>query len=109
MNVLHIAAELGVQWLYIRDNSKLVINRVTGESNCRDPRIAAYHQRVRRLEDKFNGFELHHILRCDNEVINTLTRLGSNHGHPPPGVFIQDLIEPSIRLDEDDPTPVSGT
>jgi hypothetical protein len=34
-----------------------------GESNYRDSRMAAYRHEVRRLEEKFNNFELHHILR----------------------------------------------
>jgi ribonuclease HI len=57
-----IASELGVQRLYIRSDSELVINQVIGESNCHDPRMMTYHHEVRNLEEKFNGFELHHIL-----------------------------------------------
>jgi hypothetical protein len=34
-----------------------------GESNCYDTRMAAYQHEVRRLEEKFDGFQLHHILR----------------------------------------------
>jgi hypothetical protein len=33
--------------------------------------MAAYHQEVRNLEEKFDGFELHHILPHDNEVAVT--------------------------------------
>jgi hypothetical protein len=44
-----------------------------GESNCCDSRIVAYHQEVRKLEEKFDGFKLHHILRRDNEAADTLT------------------------------------
>jgi hypothetical protein len=61
------------------------------------------------LEEKFNSFELHHILRRDNEAVDALTQLGSSHKQAPSGVFIQDLIKPSIRLDEDNPTPTLGT
>jgi hypothetical protein len=39
---MRIAVELGVQWLYIHDNSKHVINQVMGQSNCHDSRMAAY-------------------------------------------------------------------
>jgi hypothetical protein len=42
-----------------------------GESNCCDSCMAAYGQEVRKLE-KFNGFELHYILRRDNEAADTL-------------------------------------
>jgi ribonuclease HI len=63
VNVLRITAKLRVQWLYIQGDFELVINQVMGESNCRDSRMAAYRQEVRRLEEKFDGFEFHHILR----------------------------------------------
>jgi ribonuclease HI len=62
VNCLCITAELRIQQLYIRGDSKLIINQVMGESNCHDSRMAAYRQEVRRLEKKFDGFELHHIL-----------------------------------------------
>jgi hypothetical protein len=58
---------------------------------------------------KFNSFELHHILQHDNAAADALTQLGSSHEQPPPGVFVQDLIKSSIRLDEDNSTPVLGT
>jgi ribonuclease HI len=63
INGLLIAAKLGIQQLYIRGDSELVVNQFMGESNCRDPRMAAYRQEARKLEEKFDGFELHHILR----------------------------------------------
>jgi hypothetical protein len=51
-----------VQRLYIRGDSKLVFNRVMGELNYRDFCMVAYRQEVRRLEERFDGFELNHIL-----------------------------------------------
>jgi ribonuclease HI len=42
VNGLHIAVKLGVQWLYIRGDSDLVVNQVMGESNCRDSCMAVY-------------------------------------------------------------------
>jgi hypothetical protein len=45
------------------DSSKLIINQDMGESNYHDSCMAAYRQEVRKLEEKFDGFELHHIPR----------------------------------------------
>jgi ribonuclease HI len=73
INSLCIATKLGVQRLYIHGDSELVTNQVMGESNCHDSRMAAYSQEVRKLEEKFNGFELHHILRRDNEVADAVS------------------------------------
>jgi ribonuclease HI len=109
VNGLHIAVELGFQQLYIYGDSQLVINQVMGESNCHDSHMAAYQQEVRKLEEKFNGFELHHILRRDNEAVDALVWLGSSHEPTPPGVFTQDLFKSSIRLEEDVPICSPGT
>jgi ribonuclease HI len=82
VNGLRIAAELRVQWLYIRGDSELIINQVMGESHCRDPCMAAYRQEVRRLEEKFDGFEIRHILRRDNKATYALAWLGSSWESP---------------------------
>jgi ribonuclease HI len=63
VNGLRIAAEIRVQRRYILEDSKLIINQVMGESNCRDSCVEAYWQEVRRLEEKFDAFELHNIVR----------------------------------------------
>jgi ribonuclease HI len=63
VNGLHNVVELGVQRIYIRGDFELVVNQVMGESNYHDSRMAAYRQEIRKLEEKFNGFKLHHILQ----------------------------------------------
>jgi hypothetical protein len=63
--------------------------------------MAAYRQEFRKLEEIFNGIELHHILRRDNKVIDALAQLRSSHEPHPSGVFTHDLFNPSIQLEED--------
>jgi ribonuclease HI len=100
VNGLCIATELGVQWLYIHDDFELIVNQIRGESNYHDSRRAAYRQEARKMEEKFGGFKLHHILWWDNEVAKALAWLGSSHEPPPQGVFLHDLFKPSIWLEE---------
>ena len=52
---LRIAIELGVKRLDVRGDSQLVIDHVMKESSCHDPKMEAYCDAVRRLEDKFDG------------------------------------------------------
>jgi ribonuclease HI len=101
VNDLCIATELGVPQLYICGDSELVVNQVMGKSNYHDSCIVAYRQEVRRLEEKFDGFKLHHILRQDNEAADALARLGLSREPHPSGMFMQALFKPSIRLEED--------
>jgi hypothetical protein len=50
VNGLHIAIELGVRRLDARGDSQLVIDQVMKNSHCRDPKMEAYCDEVRRLE-----------------------------------------------------------
>jgi hypothetical protein len=61
VNGLRIAIELGVRRLDARGDSQLVIDQVMKNSHCRDPKMEAYCDEVRRLEDKFYGLELNHV------------------------------------------------
>jgi hypothetical protein len=57
VNGLRIAIELGVRRLDARGDSQLVIDQVIKNSHCRDPKMEAYCDEVRRLEDKFYGLD----------------------------------------------------
>jgi ribonuclease HI len=65
---LRITIELGVRHLDVRGDSQLVIDQVMKSSSCRDPKMEAYCEGVRRLEDKFHSLELNHIARRYNEA-----------------------------------------
>jgi hypothetical protein len=56
-----------------------------------------YVQEVRKLESKFSGLEVHHVLREHNVGADTLSKLGSTRAQVPPGVFVQELRQPSIK------------
>jgi ribonuclease HI len=96
VNGLHIAIQLGIRRLDVRDDSQLVINQVMKESSCHDPKMVAYCQVVRRLEDKFDGLELNHIVRRYNEEADQLAKIASRREAVPIGVFANDLYKPSV-------------
>ena len=48
------------------------------ESSYHDIKMVAYCQEVHQLEDKFDGLELNHILRCLNEVADALAKAASD-------------------------------
>ena len=98
INGLCIAIELGATWLYVRDNSELVVDQVMKESSCKSPLMAAYCQEVRKLEDKFQGIELHHVPQKDNDASDFLTKLATRQVPSLDGVVINDLHEPSTRM-----------
>jgi ribonuclease HI/transposase InsO family protein len=100
VNGLRIAIELGVRRLDARGDSQLVIDQVMKNSHCRDPKMEAYCDEVRRLEDKFFGLELNHIARWYNETADELAKIASGRTTVPPDVFSRDLHQPSVKTDD---------
>jgi ribonuclease HI len=100
VNGLLIAIELGVRCLDARGDSQLVIDQVMKNSHCRDPKMEAYCDEVRRLEDKFYGLELNHIARRYNETADELAKIASGQTTVPPDVFSRDLHQPSVKTDD---------
>jgi ribonuclease HI len=100
VNGLRIAVELGVRSLDARGDSQLVIDQVMKNSHCRDRKMEAYYDKVRRLEDKFYGLELNHIARRYNETADELAKIASGRTTIPPNVFCMDIHQPSVKLDD---------
>jgi ribonuclease HI len=109
VNGLRIAIELGVRRLDAHGDSQLVIDQVMKNSHCRDPKMEAYCDEVRSLEDKFYGLELNHIARRYNETADELAKIASGRTTVPPDVFSRDLHQPSVKTnDTPEPEKVSA-
>jgi ribonuclease HI/transposase InsO family protein len=108
VNGLRITIELGVRRLDARGDSQLVIDQVMKNSHCRDRKMEAYCDEVRRLEDKFYGLELNHIARRYNETADELAKIASGQTTVPPDVFSRDIPQPSVKID-DTPQPVEAS
>jgi ribonuclease HI len=100
VNGLRIAVELGVRCLDAQGDSQLVIDQVMKNSHCRDQKMEAYCDEVRRLEDKFHGLELNHIARRYNETADELAKIASGRTTVPLDVFSRDIYQPSVKLDD---------
>ena len=70
------------------------------ESSYKSPLMAAYYQEVHKLEDRFQGIELHHVPQKDNDAADFLAKLAARWVPSPDGVFINDLHEPSTHVQE---------
>ncbi|XP_034604578.1 uncharacterized protein [Setaria viridis] len=62
--------------------------------------MVAYCNKVCKLEDKFNGLELNHVVRRFNEATDELMKAASGRKPVPDSVFIRDQYKPSIRHKE---------
>jgi hypothetical protein len=74
-----------------------VIDQVMKSSSCRDPKMEAYYEEVRHLEDKFHDLELNHVARRYNEDADKLVKIASSQTTVPPDIFVRDLHQPSIN------------
>jgi ribonuclease HI len=100
VNGLRIAIEIGVRRLDARGDSQLVIDQVMKNSHCRDPKMEAYYDEVRCLEDKFYGLELNHIAQRYNETADELAKIASGRTTVPLDIFSRDLHQPSVKIDD---------
>ncbi|XP_014660691.1 uncharacterized protein LOC106804342 [Setaria italica] len=62
--------------------------------------MAAYCNKVHKIEDKFDRLELNHVARHFNKVADELAKTASGRKPIPDGVFISDQYMPSIRYKE---------
>nr|AAX92783.1 retrotransposon protein, putative, Ty3-gypsy sub-class [Oryza sativa Japonica Group]ABA93327.1 retrotransposon protein, putative, Ty3-gypsy subclass [Oryza sativa Japonica Group] len=97
---LRIAISLGIRRLIVCGDSQLVVNQVMKEWSCLDDNMTAYRQEVRKLEDKFDGLELTHVLRHNNEAADRLANFGSKREAAPSDVFVEHLYEPTVPRKE---------
>ncbi|XP_066333579.1 uncharacterized protein [Miscanthus floridulus] len=79
----------------------LVINQLNKDWSYSSEKMDAYYAEIRKLEEKFYGVEYHHVVRDQNQLADHLSKLGSSRATIPPGVFVQDLLAPSIKEDKE--------
>jgi hypothetical protein len=79
------------------------------DKNCVDPKMAAYSQVVRDLEDMFHGLELHHVLRDYNKAADVLTKTTSSRSSMPHGVFASDQHASSVCAEGEKPPEEGGS
>ena len=59
----------------------------------------AYCKVIKKLEGKFYGIKYTHVVWDKKQAADALSKLGSSRTKVPHGVFVQDLLTPSIKED----------
>jgi ribonuclease HI len=98
---VRIAVELGVKCLHVYGDSALFINQLNKDWDMTSEKIDAYCKEIRKLEGKIYGIEYTHVIQDKNQAADELSKLGSSRAKVPHGIFIQDLVKPSIKEEED--------
>jgi ribonuclease HI/transposase InsO family protein len=95
---LRAAASLGIRRLLVKGDSQLVVNQVGKEYQCSDPMMAAYLAEVRKMERRFDGLELRHVLRRENQLADELARAASARAPLPVAAFEERLNIPTVSV-----------
>jgi ribonuclease HI len=93
---LNIAVSLGVKKLMVYGDSLVVISQMNKDWDCSIDSLGKYCAAAPKLEGKFEGLEFHHVERDRNGAADALSKLGSSRAQTPPGIFVQEISQPSI-------------
>jgi ribonuclease HI len=100
LHELRLAVSLGIKRLLVYNDPLLVLQQVNKEWDVIKDTIDAYVAKIRKLESKFSGLEIHHVIRNNNVGADVLSKLGSDRANVPPGVFVHALHHPSIKTSD---------
>jgi hypothetical protein len=93
---LRAATGLGIKHLVVRGNSQLVIRQVTKEYGS--PQMGAYVDKVRKLEQHFDGIEMESIPRGENFIADKLSKIATRRGPISHGVFVERLTRSLVEI-----------
>jgi ribonuclease HI len=97
LHELRLAVSLGIKRLLVYGDSLLVLQQVNKEWDVNKDTMNAYVTEICKLENKFSGLEIHHVIRDNNVGADVLSKLRSDRANVPPGVFVHELHHPSIK------------
>ena len=94
---LNVAKEIGIRRIECFGDSDLVVQQVSGNWDALDANMALYRFHAQKISGFFEGCELTHIPRAENEAVDVLSKLGSSRDPIPPGIALEHLRKPSIK------------
>jgi ribonuclease HI len=94
---LRLAVSLSIKRLLIFGDSLLVVQQVNKEWDINKDTMDTYVMEIHKLEKKFSGLKIHHVVRDNNVGADVLSKLGFDRANVPPRVFVHELHHPSIR------------
>jgi ribonuclease HI len=96
---LNITVSLSVKKLMVYGDSLVVISQINKDWDCSANSMGKYCVAIRKLKDRFEGLEFHHVERDHNAAADALSKLGSSQAQVPPGIFVQEISRLSIASD----------
>jgi ribonuclease HI len=88
LNGLNIVVSLGIKRLMVYGDSLSVISKVNKNWDCSIDSMSSSFAAVRKIKDKVERIEFHHVERDHNMAADALSKLGSRRAQASPDVFI---------------------
>ena len=74
---LQLAHKMGVHYLEVYGDSKLIVNQVKEEYEVRHKDLVPYYHTIIKMANLFYGFYISHVSRSQNTRANTLAALAA--------------------------------
>src|SRR3954470_714861 len=94
---MRMAKTCGATRLIIYGDSNLVVQQAMRDCDAVAENMMAYQKLYNTLEGGFDSCELNYVSRANNTEANELANIGSTPGTVPPGVFLEIIIQRSIK------------
>jgi ribonuclease HI len=94
---MKMAKACGATRLKIFGDSNLVVQQVMNRCNTINDNMLAYKNLYHYLEGTFDGYEVSHVSKNNNEEADNLANIGSQCLPVPSGVFWEEIVERSIK------------
>ncbi|XP_051197411.1 uncharacterized protein [Lolium perenne] len=95
---MRIAKEMGATRLRCFGDSNLVASQTSGTCDTTDANMIAYKRAVDQASASFAGHVVQWVNRRKNGEADALSRLGSKRQPSLPGIFLDILTHPSVRV-----------
>jgi hypothetical protein len=95
---MHMAKACGATRIKIHGDSNLIAQQVMKECDATCANMIAYRAMYDKLEGDFKGCKVTHIGRESNAEADNLANIGSKCLPIPPGVFVEEILERSVKL-----------
>jgi ribonuclease HI len=92
---LRVANALGIKRLIVKGDSQLVVNFSNKGYTPKDEHMASYLEEHRKMEKRFQGLELKHILQGENVEADEIAKRASHRLAQLAGVFEERVFKPS--------------
>ena len=88
--------KMGGKTVEMFSDSRLVVGQIKGELEARETRMQEYLSQARRIQTKFEFFDLSYILRNGNTHANSLATLATSSAQDLPRIIlVEDLCTPT--------------